>query len=115
MLATTLIGLTQEERDRVQKELDHELFQLEEIARHYEARMRRRDQKRDIMRKLAYATSVENWDKYKARWAKLNELDKHDTRDRIRWHASTNRHIDLLNRWNQMWDELQAAKAAKAS
>ena len=115
MLATTLIGLTQEERDRVKKELDHELFQLDEITRHYEARMRRRDQKRDIMRRLAFATSIDDFDKYQRRWAKFNELDKHDTRDRIRWHAGKDRHIDLLNRWNQMWDELQAAKAAKAS
>lgn len=114
MTITTLIGLTDEQIDRARAEMDHEYFQLEEITRHYEARMRRRDVKRNIMRKLAFSTSSRDYDLWKRRWSKLDELDKHDERDRVRWHAGMDRHIALVTRWNAMWDELQASKETTA-
>lgn len=110
MKITTLIGLTQKEIDRAREDFCYERFQLEEITRNYEARMRRRDVKRNIMRKLAYATSVEDYDLWKRRWAKLDELDRHDDRDRARWHAGMDRQIALTGRWNAMTDELKAAE-----
>ena len=114
MTITTLIGLTGEQIDRARKDFEHEYFQLEEITRHYAERMRRRDVKRDIMCRLAYATPVTDWDKYQRRWAKLDELDRHDERDRKRWHAGINRRIALNTRWNEMTAELAAAKEATA-
>ncbi len=114
MTITTLIGMTERELDRAREDFCYERFQLEEITRHYEARMRRRDVKRNIMRKLAFSTSSRDYDLWKRRWSKLDELDKHDERDRKRWHAGMDRHIALTTRWNKMWDELQASKEAKA-
>lgn len=111
MTITTLIGMTEEEIDRAREEHAHEYFQLEEITRHYQARMRRRDVKRNIMRALAFATPVSDYDKYQRRRAKLDELDRHDDRDRKRWHAGTDRLIELSERWDKMWDALQASKA----
>lgn len=113
MTITTLIGLTEKERARAREEFKYERFQLEEITRHYEARMRRRDVKRNIMRKLAYSTptGINDHDLWKRRWDKLNELDKHDDRDRVRWHAGMDRLIALTQRWNTMWDEHKAAEA----
>lgn len=109
MTITTLIGLTQEQRDRVQEEYEHEYFQLKEITCHYEARMYRREQKRKIMRKLAFDTPCD-YEKYRRRFAKLEELNSHDERDRQRWHAGMDRCIDLSTRWNNMTDELKAAE-----
>lgn len=114
MTITTLIGLTERELDRAREDFCYERFQLEEITRNYEARMRRRDVKRNIMRRLALATSCRDYSLWKRRWAKLDELDKHDERDRVRWHAGMDRCIDLLTRWNKMWDELQASKEKTA-
>ena len=111
MTITTLIGLTPAEIDRAHAEMDYEYFQLEEITRHYAERMRRRDQKRNIIRALAFATPVTDFEKYQRRWAKLRELDKHAERDSKRWHAGMDRRIALHTRWNAMWDELQAAEA----
>lgn len=110
MKITTLIGLTQKEYDRAHQDFLYERFQLEEISRQYEARMRRRDVKRNIMRKLAFSTSGNDYDLWKRRWAKLNELDKHDERDRIRWHGAMDRQIALGTRWNAMVDERKAAE-----
>ena len=114
MTITTLIGLTDEQIDRARKDFEHEYFQLKEITRHYEARMRRRNVKRDIMRRLTFRTPSENHAQWRRRFDKLNELDKHDERDRKRWHAGMDRCIDLLTRWNKMWDELQASKETTA-
>ncbi len=110
MTITTLIGLTQEEIDRAREEHDREYFQLEEITRHYKARMFRRAQKINIMRKLAYSTSYKDWELYSRRWAKLKELNKHDDRDHVRWLAGMERCIALSQRWNAMTDELKAAE-----
>lgn len=115
MTITTLIGLTEKEYDRAREEFEYEIFQLEEISRHYEARMRRRAVKRNIMRKLAFSTKPsEDYEGWKRRWAKLEELDRHDARDRIRWNACMDRQIAIIRRWNEMVDERNAAKAASA-
>ena len=115
MTITTLIGLTEEQIARAEADFEHEYFQLKEITRNYEARMRRRDVKRNIMRKLAFATNrIVDYDLWKRRWAKLNELDKHDERDRKRWHAGMDRCIALGTRWNEMTEELKASKETTA-
>lgn len=114
MTITTLIGLTERELDRAREDFCYERFQLEEITRHYEARMRRRNVKRDIMRRLTFRTPSENHAQWRRRFDKLNELDKHDERDRKRWHAGMDRLIALGTRWNKMWDELQASKEKTA-
>lgn len=111
MEITTLIGLTEREFDRAREKFLYERFQLEEITRNYEARMRRRNVKRNIMRKLAFATDITaDYDLWKRRWAKLNELDKHDERDRMRWHAGMDRQIALGDHWNKMCDERKATE-----
>lgn len=114
MTLTTLIGMTDEEIARARDEMHYEVFQLDEITRHYEARMRRRDVKRNIMRKLAFSTSSRDYDLWKRRRSKLDELDKHDERDRKRWYAGMDRCIALTTRWNAMVAELDAAKEKTA-
>lgn len=106
---TTLIGLTEEEVARARQEYDHEMFQLEEITRHYEERMRRRDMKRDIVRKLAFAADITaDYDLWKRRWAKLDELNAHHERDLKRWYAGTDRKIALSALWREMVKARQA-------
>lgn len=113
MTITTLIGLTDEEYWRASDDHDYELFQLEEIARHYKARMRRREQKREIMKRLTFDDPSADYGKYRRRYAKLNELDAHDDRDRKRWHGAMSRIIDIGTRWNAMTDERDAYKKAE--
>lgn len=112
MTITTLIGLTDEEINRAHDELYYELLQLDEITRHYEARILRRSQRIQRIRKLAAVSK--DFGKRQRFWAKDNELDNHDDRDRIRWLAGMDRRSKLLKRWNAMFSELEASKEATA-
>lgn len=103
MTHTTLIGLSQEEIDRVRADYDHEYFQLEEITRHYSARIRRRANRRKLLFKLLNRAC--NYVKHMRLLKKIEELDGHDYLDRKRLDACLDRLSDLGTRFLAMAEE----------
>lgn len=91
---TTFIGVDFEARNAFLEEQEHENQQIEEIAKHFDRRMKKRDA---VIEKLR---------------AELARLEAKSDAERKVWHAAMDRHIARNRHICKLFDELKEAQAS---